>query len=121
MKVMTGGTVAAFRTHDEGSVRPVTAPAAAAPVERAAGVLRALANPSRLSLLVALSGGERTVGSLCDDLGFTQAYASQQLARLRSDDLLSSRREGRRIFYRISDPRILKILEALQATYGLGP
>ena len=86
---------------------------------RLASVMKILASPSRLRLLCALRRGEQTVGSLCDELDFTQAYVSQQLARLREARLLDSRRDGRRVFYSVADRRVLEVMEAMGRAYGV--
>lgn len=81
--------------------------------EEAASCLRALSNPSRLLLLCELVEKERNVGELEEALGLGQAYVSQQLARLRGEGLVSARREGRVVFYSLTDSRIKPILEVL--------
>ena len=90
----------------------------ASSADQTAAALRALSNPSRLQILFALKDGEKTVGSLCSDLSLTQAYVSQQLARLRSEGLVTARRDGRRVFYVIVDRRILPVLDVIEGTYG---
>lgn len=85
----------------------------AAAAEEAAGVLRALSNPSRLMLLCTLVEGERTVGEMEAALGLGQAYVSQQLARLRDEGLVAATREGRMMRYRLSDARVGPVLEVL--------
>ena len=62
--------------------------------EEAASCLRALSNPSRLLLLCHLIDQEQNVGELEGALGLSQAYVSQQLARLRGEGLVSARRDG---------------------------
>ncbi len=85
----------------------------AAAATEAAGVLRALSNPSRLMLLCSLVDRERTVGELEDALGLGQAYVSQQLARLREEGLVSATRDGRMMRYRLSDPRVAPVIAVL--------
>ena len=79
----------------------------------AASVLRALSNPSRLLLLCCLVEGEQTVGELESELGLSQAYVSQQLARLREEGLVAATRDGRMMRYRLSDPRVAPVIEVL--------
>jgi DNA-binding transcriptional ArsR family regulator len=67
--------------------------------EEAAGYMRALSNPSRLLLLCQLVEGEMSVGELEVALNLGQAYVSQQLARLRSEGLVATRRDGRVVYY----------------------
>lgn len=83
----------------------------------ATGLLRALANPDRLLLLCQLSQGERSVGELEELLGILQPTLSQQLGVLRQEELVSTRRVGKQIFYSIADPNVLAILEKLYALY----
>ena len=84
---------------------------------QACDVLRALANEDRLLLLCQLSQGEKAVGELEQALGIYQPTLSQQLGVLRSDGLVSTRREGKRIFYSIADSKVLALLEVLYQLY----
>jgi DNA-binding transcriptional ArsR family regulator len=85
--------------------------------ENAANCLRALSNPSRLLLLCELLRGERNVGDLEAALGLGQAYVSQQLARLRGEELVIARREGRIVYYSLADSRVKPILEVLYSQF----
>lgn len=89
----------------------------AAAAHEAAGALRALSNPSRLLILCKLVEGPASVGALEAGLGLTQAYVSQQLARLRADGVVSATRDGRNMVYTLADPRITPVLRALHAAY----
>lgn len=91
--------------------------AMASSADEAAALLRALSNPSRLMLLCHLVEADRTVGELEERLGLTQAYVSQQLARLRSDGLVEARRDGRQVHYSLSDPNVMPVLKALYETF----
>lgn len=84
-----------------------------AAAEDATGLLRALANSDRLLLLCRLSQGERSVGDLEEELGIGQPTLSQQLAVLRDQELVDTRRDGKRIYYSVRDPQALELLEAL--------
>ncbi|CFR16091.1 transcription regulator ArsR [Yersinia kristensenii] len=84
---------------------------------QACDVLRILANEDRLLLLCQLSQGEKAVGELEQALGIHQPTLSQQLGVLRSDGLVNTRREGKRIFYSIADNKILALLEVLYQLY----
>ena len=70
---------------------------------QAAGYLKTLAHPSRLLLLCCLAERERSVTELEQLLSLRQATVSQQLARLRDEGLVSTRREGKTVFYALSD------------------
>ncbi|MGX9080085.1 metalloregulator ArsR/SmtB family transcription factor, partial [Klebsiella pneumoniae] len=80
---------------------------------RAVALLKALANPDRLLLLCQLSQGERNVSELEALLGIQQPTLSQQLAVLRREGLVETRRDGKQIFYRISSPAALAVIETL--------
>ena len=73
-----------------------------------AEVCKTLANPKRLEIIYALKEGELSVGELVKRLGISKANISQHLAILRQRRVLVSRREGVNIYYRISNPKIVK-------------
>ena len=74
---------------------------------------KALSDPRRLALLSALQGGERTVTELAETTRRPQPNVSQHLASLTRAGLVDSRREGTRVFYRIADPYVLRICDAV--------
>jgi DNA-binding transcriptional ArsR family regulator len=76
---------------------------------------RALAHPVRVRLLQLLREGERTVGSLQAALELDSSGTSQQLAALRKQGLVESRRDGTSVYYRVKDPRTLELLELAKA------
>ncbi|MFW6024626.1 MAG: ArsR/SmtB family transcription factor [Dichotomicrobium sp.] len=75
--------------------------------------LKALAHEGRLMILCYLVTGEKSVGELESLLSARQAAVSQQLARLRYEGLVESRREGKTIYYRLTDNRARQILEVV--------
>jgi DNA-binding transcriptional ArsR family regulator len=79
----------------------------------ACGLMKALSNPDRLLLLCQLSQGERRVGELQELVGIGQPTLSQQLAVLRDEGLVATRREGKQIHYRIDSPQALAVLQVL--------
>jgi DNA-binding transcriptional ArsR family regulator len=79
--------------------------------------LKALANESRLLILCALSEGERSVGELEELLAQRQATVSQQLARLRLDGLVTTRREGQMIYYSLATDEVRSILATLYEVF----
>lgn len=83
-------------------------------------LLRALANEDRLLLLCQMTKGERSVGELEADLDIRQPTLSQQLGVLRTEGLVATRREGKRIFYRVADPKVLLLLGFLYEHYCAG-
>ncbi|MEM6357800.1 MAG: metalloregulator ArsR/SmtB family transcription factor [Pseudomonadota bacterium] len=77
---------------------------------QAADFLKALAHEGRLMILCHLAQGERSVTELERLLSQRQAAVSQQLARLRLEGLVESRREGKAIYYRLADGRAERII-----------
>ncbi len=84
--------------------------------ERAAEFLKALSNRHRLIVLCLLAERERTVSELEDILMIRQPTLSQQLARLRAESLVETRREGKHIFYRLASDETREVIELL---YGM--
>jgi DNA-binding transcriptional ArsR family regulator len=82
--------------------------------QRFAAVGRALADPKRLCVLEALASGERSVSELSRDAACQVPNMSQHLAVLRSAGLVSSRRQGNIIYYRLADPRVLEAYRLIQ-------
>ncbi|MBD3786690.1 MAG: helix-turn-helix transcriptional regulator [Sphingomonadales bacterium] len=79
--------------------------------QAAANLLKALAHEGRLMIMCHLSSGEKSVTELENLLESRQAAVSQQLARLRLEGLVSCRREGKAIYYSLSDPRAARLIE----------
>ena len=78
--------------------------------DAAANFLKALAHDGRLMILCNLANGERSVTELETLLLSRQAAVSQQLARLRMERIVKTRREGKTIYYSLGDPRIARML-----------
>ncbi|MFD3993829.1 ArsR/SmtB family transcription factor [Streptomyces sp. NPDC058548] len=86
--------------------------------DRAVAVLKAVADPSRFRLLWALSRQELPVSALAEMLGAHVAATSQHLAKLRAAGLVTSRREGTRIYYQAPGEHVRGLLE--EATLAAG-
>jgi ArsR family transcriptional regulator len=84
---------------------------------KAADFLRALGNPHRLMILCELIQGERSVTELESAIGLRQPSLSQQLARLRAERLVATRREARTIRYRLAEPAVIKTMTLLHEIY----
>jgi ArsR family transcriptional regulator, virulence genes transcriptional regulator len=93
----------------------------AAAADAASEFLKSLASPVRLRILCMLCGREASVGELAETLGVRQSVASQHLALLRKDGMVSTRRDGQTIWYTLADARVVRIMEALQATFCAEP
>lgn len=84
---------------------------------RAADFLKALANENRLLILCHLSEGEMSVTELEEALGLRQPTLSQQLARLRADELVQTRRDGKTIYYSLGDDNVGRMLEMMYSLF----
>ena len=81
---------------------------------RYAAVGRALADPKRLCVLESLASGELSVGDLSSKVGCQVPNMSQHLSVLRTAGLVTTRRDGSTVFYRLSDPRVLEAYRLIQ-------
>ena len=88
---------------------------------QATATLRVLANEDRLLLLCQLALGEACVSELEELLGIRQPTLSQQLGVLRAEDMVSTRREGKKIYYQLSDSRAVSLLATLHSLYCPAP
>lgn len=84
-----------------------------ASADKATRLMKVMANSDRLMLLCQLSLGEKSVGDLEIILDIRQPTLSQQLTVLRVAELVSTRREGKAIFYRISSQSALAVMQVL--------
>jgi DNA-binding transcriptional ArsR family regulator len=91
-----------------------TAPVAAVDQQRAALIGRALADPKRLCVLETLAAGEASVSELSSCVGCQVPNMSQHLAVLRSAGLVTTRREGSTVYYRLANPKVLEAYRLIQ-------
>jgi DNA-binding transcriptional ArsR family regulator len=84
---------------------------------KAAEFLKALAHETRLLVLCILSEGEKSVSELEHMLGLRQPAVSQQLARLRADGLVTTRRDGKIIYYSLASEQARSIVGAVHAAF----
>lgn len=83
-------------------------------IEQKASVLSALSSPARLCIVKTLiEEGEKTVGEITNCMGLSQSSISQQLAKLKSCQLVEVRREGNMSFYRCTRKDLKTLLETL--------
>jgi len=82
-------------------------------------LLKAISQPERLKILLAIGEGEACVCHLEAALSQRQVYISQQLIALRNAGLVTDRREGRFIFYCLSDPSILDLIRQAARITGV--
>lgn len=79
--------------------------------------MKALAHEGRLMILCHLVSGEKSVTELENLLSSRQAAVSQQLARLRLEGLVNSRRDGKVIYYSLGDQKATKMIELLHQMF----
>ena len=87
--------------------------------EKISQVFRAISSPNRIKILTAIGEGEACVCHLEAVLDLRQAYISQQLMEMRDADLVDTRREGRYIFYRLTEPQLIEILMETGKLFGI--
>ena len=80
-------------------------------VAGAVETMRMLADATRLRVLWALLDGERSVGHLAELVGANPSAVSQHLAKLRLARVVSTRRDGNRIFYAVANSHVRRLLE----------
>ncbi len=88
-------------------------PAMRAASNRACALMRVMSNPDRLLLLCQLSQGEHRVGELEELLDIQQPTLSQQLAVLREESLVTTRRDGKQVYYSIDSRAAMAVLNVL--------
>jgi ArsR family transcriptional regulator len=79
-------------------------------IEEAAVAMQAMSHPLRIKVLCLLSSGEISVQEIVEAVGTTQGNVSQHLAILKASGMVASRSEGKKMLYRIEDPRIVKLI-----------
>ena len=79
-------------------------------IERASDAMRAMAHPMRLKILCMLGSGELSVQEIVDGVGTTQSNISQHLSILKAHAIIAARKDANKVFYRIEDARILKMI-----------
>lgn len=88
--------------------------------QAAVSLFHSLADPARLAIVQRLAGGEARVRDLTDELGLAQSTISKHVACLRDCGLVEGRPVGRQVFYSLTRPELIDLLEAaevlLQAT-----
>jgi DNA-binding transcriptional ArsR family regulator len=88
-----------------------------ASADRASDFLKSMANPLRLRILCMIIDGERPVGDIAEALGVRQSAVSQHLALLRKDGLVTPRRDGQTIYYRLADRNVKKVVKLLHELF----
>jgi DNA-binding transcriptional ArsR family regulator len=87
--------------------------------EKISDLLASIGNPVRVRILLAIGTGEACVCHLESLLDLRQAYISQQLMLLRKKEIITARREGKYIYYRLIKPEVLEILREAGEIVGV--
>ena len=90
-----------------------------APDEKISRIFRAISTPARFRILTAIGKGEACVCHLEALLDLRQSYISQHLMEMRDAGLLDTRRDGRYIFYSITEPKLLDLLIDVGKLFGI--
>ncbi|MCI2400127.1 metalloregulator ArsR/SmtB family transcription factor [Aliiroseovarius subalbicans] len=85
--------------------------------EKASELMRVLSNQKRLLILCKLVNGEQSVQQLQEATGLGQSTVSQQLAKLRGEQLVTARRQAQSVFYSMSSPEAMAVIETLYRLY----
>ena len=87
-------------------------------IHHASRSLKAMAHPLRLKILCILGGvPEASVQELVEMVGTSQSNISQHLSILRDKEILGSRKDANKVYYRIGDERILRLIESLRSAF----
>jgi ArsR family transcriptional regulator len=81
--------------------------------EKTADLLKVLSNPKRLEILDAIKDREVTVNELSKILGTRKSNTSQHLSIFRYLGLVKVRRDGRSVYYKLSNPKVINFLKAI--------
>jgi DNA-binding transcriptional ArsR family regulator len=86
-------------------------------IERAARSMKAMSHPLRLKILCILGKNELSVQDIVDQVGTSQSNISQHLAILRDKNIVASRKDANRVYYRVSDSRTLHLITMMQQVF----
>lgn len=86
-------------------------------VQLASRSLKAISHPLRLKILCMLGENEVSVQYIVENVGTSQSNISQHLAILRDKGILTTRKEANRVFYRVDDARMLKLIMMMQDVF----
>jgi DNA-binding transcriptional ArsR family regulator len=86
-------------------------------IMQAALAMKAIAHPLRLKILCVLANGELSVQDIVEQVGTSQSNISQHLSILRDKAVLYTRKDANRVYYRIGDPRIIKLVGMMRDVF----
>lgn len=86
-------------------------------IQMAAQAIKSIAHPLRLKILCVLGNQEVSVQDIVEQVGTSQSNISQHLAILRDKGVLATRKDANRVYYRIGDPRTLKLIGMMREVF----
>jgi ArsR family transcriptional regulator len=86
-------------------------------IRQAAQAIKSIAHPLRLKILCVLGDGEVSVQDIVEQVGTSQSNISQHLAILRDKGVLATRKDANRVYYRIGDPRTIKLIGMMRDVF----
>ena len=86
-------------------------------IQQAAQAIKAIAHPLRLKILCVLGNQEVSVQGIVEQVGTSQSNISQHLAILREKDVLLTRKDANRVYYRVGDQRILQLVGMMREVF----
>jgi len=117
-----GSTKSHVETATDGANAAELLLASEADIHHASRSLKAMAHPLRLKILCILGGAEETsVQDLVEMVGTSQSNISQHLSILRDKGILESRKDANKVYYRIGDERILRLMESMRLAFCTEP
>ncbi len=82
--------------------------------EMHAEICKVFTSPTRLEIISLLRDGEKTVNELAEQVGVLQANISQHLTVLRQNNVVTTRRDGANVYYKIANPKILQACDLMR-------
>ena len=79
-------------------------------INQASAAMQAIAHPLRLKILCLIGNAEISVLEIVDAVGTSQSNISQHLGVLRDNGILAARKDANKVYYRVSDPRVLQMI-----------
>jgi len=116
-----GDGILKIRYHRHMTIEPVVSADPCSRLDPAAALFHSLSDPTRLSIVKRMAGGEVRVGDLTTELGLAQSTVSAHVACLRDCGLVEGRVQGRSVYYSLSRPELMDVLaqaEILLAATG---
>lgn len=106
-----------LKTFDFVNARTIDLIAKQEHIETAARALKAISHPLRLKILCVIGGEEVCVQDIVEAVGTSQSNISQHLAILRDKDVLLTRKDANRVYYRVGDPRTLQLIAMMREVF----